>query len=247
MNSQRKIDSARRNGALSKGPVTEAGKQASSQNGVRHGILTQTVVLEGESKDRFEQLHSALIAEFQPRTTTESALVETMAIARWRHMRVLGIQKAGFDLEFAWQTTPASPAYRAAIVFKNLADTSRVLDLLHRYEVSYDRQFSRALSLLLKLRAHSPESALPPPASLSAPSGASFDENSVLPTEPNPKIEHPSGADPIRESEVPCAEPSDPAFDALDTGAPFQSPGIPSTTKPESFFRDADIIPFSGQ
>ncbi|HEY7337789.1 MAG TPA: hypothetical protein VH639_23045 [Bryobacteraceae bacterium] len=193
MSSQRKIDSARRNGALSKGPVTEAGKQASSQNGARHGILSQTVVLESESEDRFEELHAALLAEFQPRTTTEAALVETMVIARWRHKRVLGIQKAGFDLELERQTTPGSSAYRAAIVFKKLADTSRVLDLLHRYEVSFDRQFARALSLLLKLRAHSRQSALP-------------QENSLFPTEPNPKIEHPSEAGPVPGSEVPCAE-----------------------------------------
>ena len=190
MSSQRKIDSARANGARSKGPITEAGKQASSQNGVRHGILTQTVVLEGESKDRFEELHAALIAEFQPRSVTEAALVETMAIARWRHMRVLGLQKAGFDLEFARQTTPGSPAYRAAIVFKNLADTSRVLDLLHRYEVSFDRQFSRALSLLLKLREHTPNQ---PPAQ-DLPRGltcVTWNENSKLPSEPNPISDHP--------------------------------------------------------
>jgi hypothetical protein len=76
-----------------------------------------------------------------------------MTVARWSHLRVLGIQKAGFDLEMARQPRPASPAQRAAAAFKNLADNSRVLDLLHRYEVSFDRQFTRALNALLKLRA----------------------------------------------------------------------------------------------
>jgi hypothetical protein len=189
MSSQRKLDSARRNGALSKGPVTEPGKQASALNGIRHGILTQTVVLEGESKDRFEELHAALIAEFQPATTTEAALVETMSIARWRHLRVLAIQKAGLDLEMAREEIPASPAHRAAIVFKNLADNSSFLELLNRYEVSFDRQFSRALSLLLKLRAHSPQSAASLPLSLSSLTCATWDEP-VFPDEPNPKIEH---------------------------------------------------------
>src|SRR5215469_7289528 len=200
MSSQRKIDSARANGARSKGPTTEAGKQASSQNGVRHGILTQTVVLEGESKDRFEELHAALIAEFQPRTTTEAALVETMAIARWRLLRVLAIQKAGLDLEMAKQESQASPAYRAAIVFKNLADSSRLLDLLSRYEISFDRQFSRALSLLLKLRANSSQPPEPLATTLSALSSATFEEDPTLPSEPNPKIEHPSEPGPTRPS-----------------------------------------------
>ena len=202
MTSQRKLDSARANGARSHGPVTAEGKQISSHNGIRHGILTQTVVLEGESKERFEELHSALIAEFQPRSTAESALVETMSIARWRHMRTLGIQKAGFDLEMSRQPPKASAAHRAALVFKNLADSSRSLDLLHRYETSFDRQFSRALSLLLKLRQHNPsepafdippgltcltwDDASPVRSSESEPAR----ESSVFPSEPNPKNEH---------------------------------------------------------
>ena len=36
------------------------------------------------------------------------------------------------------------PAARASIVFKNLADNSRVLDLQYRYETGYDRQYCRA-------------------------------------------------------------------------------------------------------
>jgi hypothetical protein len=51
MSSQRKIDSARANGARSKGPITEAGKAASSKNSLCHGMLSQTIVLEGESKN----------------------------------------------------------------------------------------------------------------------------------------------------------------------------------------------------
>ena len=162
-----KIQSARANGALSHGPVTPEGKQASSRNSTRHGLLSQTVVLEGESKERFEELLLALTAELKPRTTIEASLVETMAVARWRQLRVLGIQKAEFDLEMARQAAPESKPVRAAIVFRNLADNSRVLDVLLRYEVAYDRQFFRALNLLLKFRATGNQEcamALPKPA-----------------------------------------------------------------------------------
>jgi hypothetical protein len=145
---------SRANGARSKGPVTPAGKRNSSRNATRHGMLAQTVVLDGESQERFHELLTALTLEFRPRTPTEAALVETMAIARWRQMRIWGIQKAAFDLEMArHQDAADSPPIRAAIVFRHLADNSRVLDLAQRYETAFDRQFSRALALLLKLRA----------------------------------------------------------------------------------------------
>ena len=42
--------------------------------------------------------------------------------------------------------------HRFARVFRELSNNSRVLDLVHRYETGFDRQFSRALSLILKLR-----------------------------------------------------------------------------------------------
>jgi hypothetical protein len=82
MSSPSKIQSARANGAGSLGPVTPEGKQRSAQNATKHGLLCHTVVLEGESKDRFEELLASLTAEWQPRTATEAALVETMAVAR---------------------------------------------------------------------------------------------------------------------------------------------------------------------
>jgi len=115
------------------------------------------VVLEGESRELFTQLLEAITAEIKPRTPIEASLVETMAIARWRQMRVWGIQKAAFDIEMARpENASGSPPARAAVVFRSLGDNSRTLDLHHRYETSYDRQFSRALGLLVKLRSVQP-------------------------------------------------------------------------------------------
>jgi hypothetical protein len=161
MSSAAKIQSARANGALSHGPVTAEGKQASSRNSTRHGLLSNTVVLEGESKERFEELLSSLIAELKPHNIIESHLVETMAVAHWRYLRVVSIQKAEIDLEMARQAVPDSKPVRAAIVFRNLADNSRVLDVLLRYEVAYDRQYARAVNTLLKLRASGHKTGLP--------------------------------------------------------------------------------------
>jgi hypothetical protein len=153
MATQNQIRANRANALSSTGPRTLEGKQASSRNSTRHGVLSQTVVLEGESEDRFQDLLADFATQLKPRSAAEAAVLETMAIARWKQMRIWGVQKAGFDLEMAQLNSPCNiPATRAYMVFKKLADNSRVLDLQHRYETGYDRQFCRAYAFFLKLR-----------------------------------------------------------------------------------------------
>jgi hypothetical protein len=153
MATQNQIRANRANALRSTGPKTDEGKKASSRNSTRHGMLSQTVVLDGESQDRFEDFLINLTAQLKPRSEAEASIVETMAIARWKQMRIWGVQKAGFDLEMTQLNSSCNiPATRAYMVFKKLADNSRVLDLQHRYETGYDRQFCRAYAFFLKLR-----------------------------------------------------------------------------------------------
>jgi hypothetical protein len=153
MATQKQILANRANALRSTGPITPEGKKIASQNSTRHGMLTQTVVLEGESKDRFEEVLNGYIALIKPRSDAETALVETMTIARWKQMRIWGIEKAGFQLEMSRESSAhGANATRGYLTFKRLADTSRVLDLTQRYDTGYERQFCRAYAFLLKLR-----------------------------------------------------------------------------------------------
>jgi hypothetical protein len=153
MNSDRRIQASRANGAKSKGPKTLAGKLRSSRNSRRHGLLARTIVLDNERPSAFAALLSSFEFELDPAGEIEQGCVENMAVARWRMMRLWGIEKAGFEFEMSKQPPGLhDAATRAAIAFRSLCDDSRAADLLNRYETRYDRQYTRALNTLLKLK-----------------------------------------------------------------------------------------------
>ena len=56
------------NSARSTGPVTPEGKARSSQNALRHGLLSQSIVLPTESAAAFEEILSGLRDELRPET-----------------------------------------------------------------------------------------------------------------------------------------------------------------------------------
>ena len=169
MTSLRKITSSRTNGAKSRGPVTAAGKAASARNSLRHGMLAQTVVLEGESQSRFIALLESLMAEYSPVSESEVSLVEAMAVAQWRRLRVWAIEKCHFVREMARH--PGSPPMRAAVAFRELSDSSRSLDVISRYESRFERQYASALRNLLDRQARRRVSGEEPYPSISLASG----------------------------------------------------------------------------
>jgi hypothetical protein len=149
MTASRKPESARANGAKSRGPTTQEGKLASSQNATRHGISSRAVVLQCESQHRFEQVLAAFKDQIQPRNSAESGFVEMMAINHWRQMRFLAVQKAAIELEMV-RVESANDLF-SQIPAAGL--TSVVLvEKLRRYETSYRRQFIRAKDAIQKMR-----------------------------------------------------------------------------------------------
>ncbi|MGA7236327.1 MAG: hypothetical protein WBY44_11650 [Bryobacteraceae bacterium] len=152
MSSERKIRASQLNGAKSHGAVTPAGRRKSSANGARHHLLSETILLENERPDAFADLFAGLTLEFNPQTETQRALVETMAVSRWRQMRIWAVERATLQSAMeAIDPDTVEPATRVARAFRSLADDSRTLDLLNRYETRFDRQFARSLNLLMKL------------------------------------------------------------------------------------------------
>lgn len=154
---EKQIEASRLNGAKSQGPVTPEGKAISSQNNLRHGILAKFILIDGESLELFHQFMQSLESTWQPVGPIESAFIETMALSEWRLSRLVGMQKAGIDSEISKQPD-CDPATRAFLAFTTMAEQSRVLDLMIRYESRCDRQYDRALTRLLAAQKRRKES-----------------------------------------------------------------------------------------
>ena len=91
--------------------------------------------------------------EYQPATASQVSLVETMAVARWRQLRVWGAQKTAMDRDMALQDPNIGPApVRVLSALRGSPDSSCPPEVLLRYEIAFDRQFSRALTRLLALQ-----------------------------------------------------------------------------------------------
>jgi hypothetical protein len=159
MSSQLKSETARANGAKSRGPVTPEGRATSSRNSLRHGFTAASVVLPTESQEDFQALLDSYTDQFHPQGGVEMDLVQTMAAARWRLRRISTIETTLLNNEMTSRAKecrrelhcPDDDA-RLAWVFRKLADNGQSLALLMRYEGTLNRSYDRAFKQLLLLQ-----------------------------------------------------------------------------------------------
>ena len=90
-----KTESARINGAKSRGPKTEEGKARSRFNALRHGLAARTVCLTEKERPMFEAMVAAYNERFRPADTVEEDLIEQMCVAKWRQRRCWSPTKPG--------------------------------------------------------------------------------------------------------------------------------------------------------
>jgi len=158
--SNRKLTSARANAAKSTGPVTAAGKAASSLNAVTHGLTAQTVALPNESRDQYQAELDHYLAHFQPLGKPECDLVRQLAAAHWRLCRYAGVESSLFehqmeqDEEFiADRFDNVDQRRRIAIAFDRMSGPNSALALLNRYEARLHREYREILRQLEKTQA----------------------------------------------------------------------------------------------
>jgi hypothetical protein len=152
--SDKQLAANKANAQKSTGPVTPAGKRASSLNSLRHGVLARSVVLGGESTEQFAAALNAITAEFDPQTPTERTQVEKMAIYQWRLARLWAVESAAIEHEIALQSgslLDKDAPTRAFFAMRALHEHSGQSDPMSRQEHRLDHHYRQALATLTSL------------------------------------------------------------------------------------------------
>jgi hypothetical protein len=157
MVSDLKSETARINGAKSRGPTTAEGKEKSSRNAIKHGLTAGNgnILLDSEDPDQFDEVIIKLLAIHQPATPAEEDIVEEMVAARWRIRRMCSIETGLLNAEILAQQSKSDAAglnVDLAVAFRTLSDDSHSLALASRYEARLQRLYDRAYKTLRELQ-----------------------------------------------------------------------------------------------
>ncbi len=164
MTSAKKAEANRRNALKSTGPKTPEGKAAVRLNALRHGLLTQQILLPGEDEDTLRELDERLRTELQPVGELENLLVDRI-IASSRRLWRLGRVEAGiFVQEFYGSVRVPDTSTLGLAYIRNGGNGANAFSKLSRYETAIERGLYKALHELQRLQAaRAPVGSIPLP------------------------------------------------------------------------------------
>jgi hypothetical protein len=133
---------SRQNGAKSRGPKAQDGKDRSKFNARKHGLTAKTVILPGEDAGVFQERLESWTACLEPRDDVELALVERALAACWQVERAERAETARLASNI--RIVPPAQALRgqadAVGLGRRLLDNPR-----HSYIDYIDNELSREL------------------------------------------------------------------------------------------------------
>jgi hypothetical protein len=151
MASDKQIRANKRNARKSSGPKTPEGKAAVSHNALKHGLLSQEMLLPDEDESSLVQLSEHLHSQLQPVGELESLLVERIIAAAWRLRRVLTVEAEIYEAESSDRYTREE--YGLGMAFIRDANGANAFSKLSRYETTIERGLYKALHELQRLQA----------------------------------------------------------------------------------------------
>lgn len=120
MTSYRQVEANRRNALKSTGPKTEAGKQASRCNAVRHGLTAETVIGVLEDAEDYKAFEVAVTADYDAQSAVERELVLRLASVLWRLRRATTMENRTVrDPSRTFACPPAKPSTPAPFSRRN--------------------------------------------------------------------------------------------------------------------------------
>jgi hypothetical protein len=140
MTNKRQIQANRHNAKKSTGPLTDAGKAAVALNGIKHGLLSRHVLINGENEADLVAFGKRLRGQLAPVGELELLFADRIVSSAWRLRRALAVEASLFDRE----ETPdrAFGGYSGAR-----------MTMLSRYESMLERGLFKALHELQRLQA----------------------------------------------------------------------------------------------
>ncbi|MGA3205631.1 MAG: hypothetical protein ABSF12_24315 [Bryobacteraceae bacterium] len=149
MSTPNRVEINRANAQHSTGPKTEAGKQKSSLNALRHGLTGQIVVMPTEDLQAYQLHLKSFTEEYNPQGATESNLVQALADASWRLNRVAALESNLLILGITQECDPIAGALSIAAA---LESQSKALANLSMHSQRLSRQFERTVTQLRALQ-----------------------------------------------------------------------------------------------
>lgn len=162
MTSEKQIEANKENAKLG-GVKTEEGKAISRYNAIKHGILCQNILLEGENEETLTELGKRIRAELEPETEIELFLADRIISNIWRLKRALKgeTEMIAGDIKgviFGTKDFGHALSY-------DLANHDSYGKFI-RYETSIERGIYKALHELQRLQAHRQGEKLPLPVAI---------------------------------------------------------------------------------
>jgi hypothetical protein len=144
------------NAQHSTGPKTEAGKQRSSLNALRHGLTGQIIVLPSDDLQAYQRHVEAFTDEYNPEGATETQLVQSLANTACRQNRVAALETNLLTLGIVRQpdqlTEAPDQVQQALSIAASLDSQTRALANLSINSQRLARQFEKTLQLLRQLQ-----------------------------------------------------------------------------------------------
>jgi hypothetical protein len=188
MPSLRQLDANRRNGRKG-GPKTEAGKQRSRLNRLKHGLTSTTlVVLPDELQHEYDEVLRGFRESFQPHNAAEEALVLRFAQAHWRSLRSRRVETGILDITTATERTraqnmvedcPEDLNAHNAIAVGFMTNPAERWKTYLRYDTTIARDFFRTIDTLTRLQSARRRSTPPQKQVVAAAAGESLLEPSL--------------------------------------------------------------------